>query len=292
MIYNQLYGLCVRRIYNVGVFTLQASSLTLPCQLTGGTSCPTMICPNTAVNYTCNVGSFAGNTLWNVPSVGVCSGTTLLLAQGPPGSGLSCLTSSSSGSCGPFTMTNTPPLTSNVYCLTSTLSVVVTSAMNGLVVSCSSYSPISFTTTPVGNAAISVVAPPSAPTITSLISTYSDQLTVTWISVPTATSYNVSINDSVNTLVPIPSTGAPQYMWNITGLTNNTVYTVSVVAINCAGSSSPATIHVRTANGPPVPPSLPSTTTPTPSTTTCPSVLVAGPCTAAVGSSIGTAVGV
>ena len=81
-------------------------------------------------------------------------------------------------------------------------------------------------------------APPSAPTITSLVSIYFDQLTVTWTSVPTATSYNVSINDSINTLVPIPSTGAPQY--SFTGLTNNTVYTVSVVAINCAGSSSPA----------------------------------------------------
>ena len=134
--------------YEMYVIILPASSLTLPCQLTGGTSCPTMICPNTAVNYTCNVGSFAGSTVWNVPSVGVCSGSTLTLAQGPPGPGLSCLTSSSSGTCGPFTVTNTPPLTSNVYCLTSTLSVVVTSAMNGLVVSCSSYSPISFTITP------------------------------------------------------------------------------------------------------------------------------------------------
>ena len=87
-------------------------------------------------------------------------------------------------------------------------------------------------------------APPSAPTITSLMSTYSYQITVTWTSVPTATSYNVSINDSVNTLVPIPSTRAPQYTF--TGLTNNTVYTVSVVAINCAGSSSPATITGKT----------------------------------------------
>ena len=139
------------------VIILLASSQTLPCQLTGGTSCPTMICPNTAVNYTCNVGSYAGNTVWNVPSVGECSGSTLTLAQGPPAQGLSCLNSSSSGTCGPFTVTNTPPLTSNVYCLTSTLSVVVTSAMNGLVVSCSSYSPISFITTPVGNATISVV---------------------------------------------------------------------------------------------------------------------------------------
>eukprot|EP00731_Ephydatia_muelleri_P009726 Em0005g312a len=230
-----------------------ASSLTLSCQLTGGTSCPTMICPNTAVNYTCNVGSYAGVTLWNVSSVGVCSGSTLTLTQAPLAQGQSCLSGqSSSGTCGPFTVTNTPPLTSNVYCLTSTLSVVVTSAMNGLVVSCSNYSLSSFITTPVGNATISVVAAPSAPTITSLISTYSDQLTVTWTSVPTATSYNVSINDSVNTLVPIPSTGAPQYTF--TGLTDNTVYTVSVVAINCAGSSSPATRTGSTltlAQGPP-----------------------------------------
>ena len=139
------------------VIILPASSQTLPCQLTGGTSCPTMICPNTTVNYTCNVGSFAGSTNWNVPSVGVCLGSPLSLLQAPLVQGQSCLSGqSSSGTCGPFTVTNTPPLTSNVYCLTSTLSVVVTSAMNGLVVSCSSYSPPS-TTTPIGNATISVI---------------------------------------------------------------------------------------------------------------------------------------
>ena len=88
------------------------------------------------------------------------------------------------------------------------------------------------------NISFNAPAPPSAPTITSMISTYmySDQrtVTVTWTSVPTAMSYNASINASDNTLVPIPSTGALQYTF--TGLTNN--YTVSVVAINCAGSSS------------------------------------------------------
>ena len=69
--------------YEMYAIILPASSLTLPCQLTGGTSCPTMICPNTAVNYTCNVGSYAGSTVWNVPSVGMCSGTTLTLVQAP-----------------------------------------------------------------------------------------------------------------------------------------------------------------------------------------------------------------
>ena len=143
--------------YEMYVIILPASSLTLPCQLTGGTSCPTMICPNTAVNYTCNVGSYAGSTVWNVPSVGMCSGTTLTLVQAPLAQGQSCLSGQfSSATCGPFTVTNTPPLT-GTFCLTSTLSVVVTSAMNGLVVSCSSYSQASATTTPVGNATVSVV---------------------------------------------------------------------------------------------------------------------------------------
>ena len=45
-------------------------------------------------------------------------------------------------------------------------------------------------------------AAPSAPTITSLTNTYSNQrtVTVTWTSVPTATSYNVSIHGRFNTL--------------------------------------------------------------------------------------------
>ena len=142
---------------------LPASSQTLPCQLTGGTSCPTMICPNTAVNYTCSVGSFVAYTQWDVPSVGGCSMSPLLLAQGPPRSGLSCLNSSSSNAvCGPFTVANLPILTSNIYCLNSTLSVVITPAMNGLVVSCSSYLPISpFTTTPIGSVTISVLGKPT-----------------------------------------------------------------------------------------------------------------------------------
>ena len=137
------------------VIILPASSQILPCQLTGGTSCPTMICPNTAVNYSCSVKGIAGYTNWDVPLVGGCNRHTLTLAQVPPAPQLSCLTSYSSDTCGPFTVTNTPLLTNNTYCLTSTLSVVVTSAMNGLVVSCSTYSPA--LNISVGNATISVV---------------------------------------------------------------------------------------------------------------------------------------
>eukprot|EP00731_Ephydatia_muelleri_P009812 Em0005g398a len=60
-------------------------------------------------------------------------------------------------------------LEAHTFCLTSTLSVVVTSAMNGLVVSCSSYSQASATTTPVGNATISVVGYMSACLVPSIV---------------------------------------------------------------------------------------------------------------------------
>eukprot|EP00731_Ephydatia_muelleri_P009763 Em0005g349a len=135
-----------------------------------------------------------------------------------------------------------------------------------------------------------VPAPPSAPTIASLISTYSDQrtVTVTWTSVPTATSYNVSINASGNTPYTIPSTGAPQYMKNFTGLTNNTVYTVSVVAINCAGSSS----TVLNTNNMGVGPAGPSTTVAASSATPASTPPPSSSNSIALGVGIGVGVGV
>ena len=58
------------------------------------------------------------------------------------------------------------------------------------------------------------------------------------------TNYNVSIGNSSIMVVSIPSNGGLSYMLNISNLMNNTDYTISVVAINCAGSSSPATAIV------------------------------------------------
>ena len=70
---------------------------------------------------------------------------------------------------------------------------------------------------------------------------YTSVLTITWTSVPTATSYNIRIKGpAFGTGYSVLSIGAPQYMYSFTGLTNNTVYTVSVEAVSCAGSSSPA----------------------------------------------------
>ena len=89
-------------------------------------------------------------------------------------------------------------------------------------------------------AVITFSAQLSAPTITSLESIYLDQLTATWVSVPTATSYNVNINGGTPISLP-----ANVNTYTFTGL-NNRYYTVSVVAINCAGVSSPATGYGKT----------------------------------------------
>ena len=67
-----------------------------------------------------------------------------------------------------------------------------------------------------------------------------DQLPVAWAPPTTGgvpTSYNVSINDSSRPVV-IQENGSSLYTHTFTGLTSDTLYTVSVVAINCAGTSN------------------------------------------------------
>ena len=77
--------------------------------------------------------------------------------------------------------------------------------------------------------------PPSLPNITSLNSLYADQLAVNWTLVRDAASYNISINGSAPVVLPANAT---TYLF--TELSSDSFYTISLVAINCAGSSSPA----------------------------------------------------
>ena len=78
-----------------------------------------------------------------------------------------------------------------------------------------------------------------------------DQLTVAWAPPTTGgvpTSYNVSINDSSSPEV-IPDNGSSLYTHTFTGLTSDTLYTVSVVAINCAGTSNVTSLSKLTCKG-------------------------------------------
>eukprot|EP00731_Ephydatia_muelleri_P009696 Em0005g282a len=238
----------------------------------------TLLCPGDNITYTCAFSSSSPTiptifTQWTgsgfqCPATASSAANTITLSQ-QTGASLN----SAPGSCGSLSavMTNI-----SGTCYTSVLTIPTPQYFNGTTVTCRNGND----GTLIGNDTLNIqlATPPSAPTITSLISTSSDRLTVTWTSVPTATSYNVSINDSANTLVSIPSTGAPQY--TITGLTNNTVYSVSVVAINCAGSSgaiasnSTAAAVVQPSSTVPIvasqtsqAPTVATTTTPRPPTT-------------------------
>ena len=76
-----------------------------------------------------------------------------------------------------------------------------------------------------------------------------DQLTVTWTLLTTGgvpTSYNVSINDSSSPVVIPVGNGSSVYTYTFTGLTSDTLYTVSLVAINCAGTNNVTSENRRT----------------------------------------------
>eukprot|EP00731_Ephydatia_muelleri_P011226 Em0006g120a len=85
------------------------------------------------------------------------------------------------------------------------------------------------------NLASSANAPDQPMIVNSSVGTH--QLTVTWAP-PAAggvpTSYNVTIK-TVVVLWVIADNGSPVYTHTFTGLVSDTLYTVSVVAINCAG---------------------------------------------------------
>ncbi|KAL5473699.1 hypothetical protein EMCRGX_G028222 [Ephydatia muelleri] len=85
-------------------------------------------------------------------------------------------------------------------------------------------------------------APPSTPHLRSW-GCY-DPLITSWISDPTATNYNVILTGSINTVISIPSFGKKENTLSFFGLLTD--ITISLVAINCAGSSSPLVIFNST----------------------------------------------
>ena len=83
--------------------------------------------------------------------MGVYNASILTLAQDD--------LNTSNATYGPFTVTNTPPFTNISYYIISILTVVITSEMDGLVLSCSSQNLLQppFTINPVGNVTISLI---------------------------------------------------------------------------------------------------------------------------------------
>ena len=88
-------------------------------------------------------------------------------------------------------------------------------------------------------------APPDTPYITAVYRLSPTQLTVVWSPASSggpSTSFSVSIgvNTSVmSTAIVGAGNRTKEYSYTFTTLIEGTTYTVSVVAINCAGNSSP-----------------------------------------------------
>ena len=124
----------------------------LVCQLNNGVSCPKAICPDTTLNYICNIEEQQlGYTIW-LPPNGTCTNRyyeRIFLLQ-PKYGGCNPSSSSQHGSCGPFTAQNV----ASSGCINSSLSVVATQGLNGAVIRCMNYDGISLF--PIGNATISI----------------------------------------------------------------------------------------------------------------------------------------
>eukprot|EP00731_Ephydatia_muelleri_P011212 Em0006g106a len=101
----------------------------------------------------------------------------------------------------------------------------------------------------VGNDTVKIMTSPGPVGNTTVTSSSVDQLTVTWTPGGVPTSYSVTINDSSSPVV-IADNGSPVYTHTFTGLVSDTLYTVSVVAINCAGSSTLTTSRRTEAHSP------------------------------------------
>ncbi|KAL5500723.1 hypothetical protein EMCRGX_G012319 [Ephydatia muelleri] len=182
------------------------------------------LCLGTVVTCTCRVTGTVSQTWWTFSAL--CYNKIPFRQVAP------C--SPASGTCGPYiTATNLASSASN--CQTSKLFVTMANNVSGQLAECRDMS-VGLPGTLIGSASFKIKDAPDQPMIVnSSVGTH--QLTVTWTP-PTAggvpTSYNVTINDSSSPVV-IADNGSPVYTHTFTGLVSDTLYTVSVVAINCAG---------------------------------------------------------
>ena len=123
----------------------------LVCQLNNGTSCPKAICPDTTLNFICNIeAQQLGYTKWLLPNEACTNSERIVLLQ-PKYGGCNPSSSSQHGTCGPFTAQNV----ASSGCVNSSLSVVATQGLNETEIRCMNfYGNHSFF---IGNATISIM---------------------------------------------------------------------------------------------------------------------------------------
>eukprot|EP00731_Ephydatia_muelleri_P011462 Em0006g356a len=228
--------------------TRGSSTQSLPCHTVSGDNCTSSICPNTLVTYTCTItsGTAGGLTDWTLPP-GTCPTNTfpdkIRLSQFVSGLCAAQVTST----CGSYTASSIQS-SDPTYCLSSILTVNITAAMNGSTVTCYNTNlVITVITTVISSATIYVVGPPGAPNVVANIIDADMVLVVVNPSSSGGlpTSYSVTISNSsyvYSNFTPAFLNGSA--MVTFTELTIGTNYTISAVAINCAGLSNPTTIYI------------------------------------------------
>ena len=146
------------------VFFSPGSTQSLPCHTASGDNCTSSICPNTVVTYTCTItsGTPVGVTDWTLPT-GTCTNNEytdkIRLSQfvsfgqcAAQGSGVPSM-------CGPYRASSIQPF-SGTNCLSSILTVNITTAMNGSTVTCNNTDFMSSASTVISMATINVVGMP------------------------------------------------------------------------------------------------------------------------------------
>eukprot|EP00731_Ephydatia_muelleri_P033825 Em0039g11a len=203
----------------------------------------TYSCPGSYIAYTCVLSSGAPLgvvTVWG-GSAFQCPPTNHISLTQRAGGTVQTFTP---GSCG-----NLSAVTTNVTstCYTSVLTIPAVQALNGTTVVCQDGN--TGAVVGIGTMNLRMPASPGPVGNMTVTSTSVDQLTVTWTPPTTGgvpTSYNVTINDSSSPVVIADNGSPPVYTHTFTGLVSDTLYTVSVVAINCAGASNAVQHHRRT----------------------------------------------
>lgn len=126
-------------------------------------------------------------------------------------------------------------------CETSSLRIQANPCLHGMIFEC-------LDGTNESRSVLKIIFPPNEPNISRVYSLNPTELTVEWLPASNGdhpNTFNITIvskdsNNTSTTAAIIADENSHSYMHSFTGLTSDSTYTVSVISINCAGSSQAA----------------------------------------------------
>ena len=207
----------------------------LQCLLLDGTSCPKTLCPNSTVIYLCSLPpriSQQGVSRWSLGTIiGNCPNGVIDLRQ--PIATNDCIVNQTT-TCGPYNGSLLIP------CAVTTLTVMVTQSLNGTIIQCQNFNDLNYNTEILGSTTIVVSGYRSAPVSPNIyVKKNLNALSVAWVPSSIgdpAISFAVHIQGHGTNQVVTVDEGT-NYKLYFSGLESNTLYSITVTAINCAGSN-------------------------------------------------------